>query len=58
VITVLVKENPKKSGSAAHGRFGKYKSGCTVAAALKAGVTREDLRWDTAKNFIAIAAKK
>lgn len=55
---MLVKENPKKPGSAAHGRFGKYKSGCTVAAALKAGVTREDLRWDTAKNFIAIAAKK
>lgn len=54
VITLLVKQNPKKPGSAAHGRFAKYKTGMTVMQALRAGVTTEDLTWDTKKAFIRI----
>ena len=53
-ITLLVETNPKREGSAAHGRFGLYKTGMTVAAFLAAGGTRSDLRWDSARNFVRI----
>lgn len=48
--------NPKRAGSASHARFALYKSGMTVKDALEAGVTSADLKWDTSKNFIKIAA--
>lgn len=53
-IRVLVKENPKRKGTAGAKRFALYRSGMTVAAALKAGVTRADLNWDTEHKFIEI----
>jgi hypothetical protein len=53
-VKVLAKGNPKTKGSASYKRFAKYKSGMTVAAALKAGITRGDLRWDVERAFISI----
>ena len=53
-ITVLVKENPKREGSNGHKTFSLYKKHNTVGSFLKAGGTRADLRWDTAKEFIKI----
>jgi len=53
-ITLLAESNPKREGSAAHGRFALYKSGMTVSEYLAAGGTRSDLRWDAARNFVRI----
>ncbi len=53
-IKVLVQENPKRAGSAAHKRFAMYKSGMTVAEALHKGVTNLDVRWDAGRGFIAL----
>ena len=55
-ITLLAKENPKRAGSAAHKRFALYSKHTTVAAFLKAGGTRADLRWDAEHKFINITA--
>jgi hypothetical protein len=52
-IKILAKENPK-CGSAAK-RFDLYKSGMTVAEALKAGLTRAGINWDVRHNFILIS---
>lgn len=46
--------NPKKAGTATHGRFAKYADGMTVKAALEAGLTRGDLSYDKDKKFIDI----
>lgn len=54
VITVLAKENPKRKGSEAEKLFKLYKTGQTVAAALKAGVRWRDLRWDSKSKFISV----
>ena len=54
-IKLLVDENPKREGSAAHGRFANYKDGMTVADALAAGLRTSDLKYDTAHEFIKIA---
>jgi hypothetical protein len=59
-IRLLVKENPKRGESAS--RFAYYRDGITVddyvARCVKAGkpssLARADLRWDTARKFIAI----
>lgn len=53
-ITVVAKENPKREGTAAHKAFARYKSGMTVAEAIKAGVRRADLSYDTANGHITI----
>lgn len=53
-ITVKVKANPKTKGTDSYKRFSKYRSGMTVAAALKAGVLRGDLIWDTKHGFVSI----
>jgi hypothetical protein len=53
VITNVV-ANPKREGSAAHGRFAKYKNGMTIAEAVKAGLRRDDFRWDVAHKHITI----
>lgn len=50
------KNNPKRKGSATHGRFEKYKDNMTVAKALEAGVTPGDIRWDLKQGFIKAAA--
>jgi hypothetical protein len=57
-IVVLSKENPKREGSDAHGRFELYtrgKKGMTVKQALAAGVSSGDLKWDSDKGFIKIS---
>ena len=53
-ITLLVKENPKREGSASHKRFELYKKHKTVEAFLKAGGTAADIRWDTAAKFVSV----
>ena len=53
-ITLLVAENPKRPGSASYERFALYQDGMSVAEYLEAGGRRSDIRWDTARAFIAI----
>jgi len=55
-LTVLVEKNPKREGSAAHGRFeGYFTPGIvTVADALAAGVTAADLFHDIGHGFIKV----
>ena len=53
-ITVLVTENPKLKGSKAAKRFGKYKTGMSIADAIKAGLRRDDFNNDSDKKFISI----
>lgn len=48
--------NPKRAGTNAATAFAKYKDGMTVGAFLKAGGSLADLRNDTGKKFIKIAA--
>ncbi len=60
VIKVLTRnpdgsiKNPKVAGGAPAKRFALYSDGMTVTAALAAGVTEADVRWDVAHEFIAI----
>lgn len=56
-IRLLVKENPKRKSSAAYKRFELYRKHSTVAAFLKAGGDRTDLRYDTEHKYIAISSK-
>ena len=44
--------NPKKAGSATHGRFACYRDGMTVQEALDAGVLTGDMTYDRDKGFI------
>ena len=53
-ITVLAKENPKKTGSSSHKRFELYGKCKTVADFLKAGGLRCDLSWDSSRKFIKV----
>jgi len=57
VITLLVDFNPKRKGSASHGRFENYEDEMTVEEAQKAGVTPGDLLWDTAHGFVEVGEK-
>ncbi|MBW4091922.1 MAG: hypothetical protein HIU82_12570 [Proteobacteria bacterium] len=54
VITVLAPANPKRTGSAAHGRFALYETGMTVAAFIAAGGQRIDVAYDAAHGFIRV----
>lgn len=56
IIKLVIDHNPKRGASAE--RFALYRSGMTVEDALKAGVRRADLKWDTQRNFIEIAPTK
>lgn len=56
VISVLVKENPKRKGTSSYDRFEAYFSISTVKDALRDGVTPADLNWDVKHNFIKISA--
>ena len=53
-IKVLVKENPKRKGSASFKRFELYGKCKTVAEYFKAGGTSGDLHWDKDHELIAI----
>jgi hypothetical protein len=54
IINLLADKNPKRDGSAAHGRFAAYQTGMTVEAALAAGVTRGDLAYDAKHGYIEV----
>lgn len=58
VITIATKDgaNPKRAGTAAHGRFALYRSGYTVKQAKDAGITAADLANDLKKGFIKVRA--
>ena len=55
-LEVLVSENPKRAGSAAHTRFQLYldEKPSTVQEALDAGITIGDLKNDSIKGYIQI----
>lgn len=64
VITVNVKDNPKKAGTAAAARFALYKTGMTVGeyrAAVKAAFPGfdclRDVRFDTEREYVTVAKK-
>lgn len=54
-IKLLVKENPKREGTASYKEFALYKSGMTVGALLEKGLRAAALRWDLEHKFIALA---
>lgn len=54
VIHLKTDKNPKREGSAAHGRFALYKDGMTVGEFLEAGGTMGDINFDAGKEFIAL----
>lgn len=54
-IKLLVKENPKRAGSASATRFDFYKTSKTVADYVAAGGAAADLRWDVEKGYIEVA---
>lgn len=57
-LTVLVKENVKRAGSAAATRFEGYLTDpapATVAAALENGLTMGDIKFDLIHGFIEVA---
>ena len=53
-ITLLVKENPKREGTASHQRFALYKSGMTVGEFCTKGGTMGDVKWDADHGYISI----
>ena len=48
--------NPKRGDP--RKRFAKYEAGMSVAEALAAGVTEDDIRWDVEHNFIVLSESK
>ena len=54
-IKLLVKENPKRAGSASAARFDLYKDNKTVGALMAAGGSIADIHWDIAKGYIEVA---
>jgi hypothetical protein len=54
VIDGVRKSNPWKEGTKGHGYYSLYKSGMTVAEAVKAGVPRGYVAWDVAHGFITL----
>lgn len=53
-IKLIVKDNPKRPGSASFKRFALYAKSKTVGAFLKAGGSRADLRYDTEHKYITV----
>ena len=53
-ITVLVDKNPKKVGSKSYERFEGYRGAATIAEALAAGVTYQDIAYDVGRQFISV----
>ena len=49
------KNNPKREGSATHGRFQLYKHNMTVEQAVAAGITAGDLSWDAKQGYIIVS---
>ena len=57
-ITLLQKENPKRSGSKAHKRYELYRKHKTVADYLEAGGKRSSLRYDVKHEYIKLSGVK
>lgn len=55
VRVVSIAPNPKKVGSATHGRYTIWQVGMTKADALAAGLTRADIAYDVKKGFVRFA---
>lgn len=53
-ITLLVKENPKREGTAAHKIFKLYQSGMLVKTFFEKGGTPVALRWDQQHKFVSV----
>lgn len=53
-VVASVEPNPKKPGSQAHFRYEFWKVGATVEECLRAGLAREDVRWDVEKGFVTL----
>lgn len=53
-ITLLVKENPKREGSASHARYELYRKAKTIGAYVEAGGVMPDIAYDEAKGFISV----
>lgn len=54
-ITLVTKENPKRTGSEAHKRYGYYATSKTVGDFLKKGGTALDIRYDKAAGHIRLS---
>ncbi len=54
-LTWLVKVNPKRAGSASHGRASLYWGSVDVGTYLANGGQRVDLAWDADHGFVALA---
>ena len=56
-ITIVSKANPKRNGSDSAKRFALYfsKKPRTVADAIKAGITRSDVKYDAGHGYIRLA---
>jgi hypothetical protein len=57
VIGGVRKVNPWKERTKGHGYYKLYKSGMTVAEAVKAGVPRGYIAWDVAHGFITLKSE-
>lgn len=53
-IAYVAPANPKKPGSATHGRWGNYAVGRTLAEVKRLGTTAADIRWDLARGLIKV----
>jgi hypothetical protein len=53
-IKILAEKNPKREGSAAHGRFALYRNGMLVKTFLEKGGTTNDIAYDVKKGYIAL----
>lgn len=47
--------NPKRAGTKSGDRFAKYKAGQTLEAAVAAGVSAADIKWDESHGYIKIS---
>jgi hypothetical protein len=54
VITLKVKENPKRDGTKAHEAYSKYKTGMTVGEFIEAGGSMNDVNWDAKHEYISL----
>ena len=50
----MLKPNPKRPGSASHGRYDKYIGAANVGEYLQMGGTPADLRYDIEQNFVQL----
>lgn len=53
-VVLAVAPNPKRPGSAAHARYSAWRTGATVDECLAAGLTAEDVRWDTRRGYVTL----